>query len=260
MKVRALVVVHVDRLDGHLGEVDGVLGAGEKHVHLVLVPLATDVEEGRDETGREGSQARLGVAHVLAGAEFEDEPCDEVADAAAPGYALRIEGSAAQNEGSGILGGHLSAAFGVDGRVLAIPVDRHDDGVRRVVLLDVLETDLEGDALAAVVDVRDERRTRRGEVEERTVSHAAAIVHDDLLHAELREGLQHLDEMGVWLVRGNEGYGLGHGGLPSLDWNKPMSGGLKPAERRCRFEQRAQRFKRGWVSEQFLTVTRPAIV
>ena len=260
MKVRALVVVHVDRLDGHLGEVDGVLGAGEKHVHLILVPLTTDVEEGRDETGREGTQPRLGVAHVLAGGEPEDESGDEVAGAAAPGYALRVKGPTAQDEGCGILGSHLRAALSVDCRVLTVPVDRHDDGVRRVVLLDVLETDLEGDALATVVDVRYERRTRRSEVEERTVPHAAAIVYDDLLHAELREGFQYLDEMGVRLVRGNEGYGLGHGDLPSLDWHKPMSCGLKSAERRCRFEQRAQRYKLGWVSERFLTIPRPPIV
>ena len=130
VKVRAGIVVFIDRLDGALHKVDAVLGDISEHAHLVLIALALYIEHLREQFCGKGAQTRLRVGQSDAAGEAEADRGDAVSGAALKGHVVLAKIARAEYERAGGQTFFEAAGdiFHIGLGVLAVAVGSDDDG------------------------------------------------------------------------------------------------------------------------------------
>jgi len=220
--VGAGVAVFVDRLDFDFAHRDLAARAGEQDVHLIFVAVAVDAEQKRDETHAEGPQAGLGVADLHAGRETVDEAGEPVAEAAAARDVFAVEAAAAEHQCAGVRRGFVGGADRVRDGVLAVRVERDDDGAGRAVAGDIGKTGAERAALAAVLLVGQNNGEALGRRENAAVLLAAAVVHKDDAEVCVTELHNEIDESVIRLIGRDQ-----RGALDFCQHGKPSFQGRK---------------------------------
>ena len=180
VEVGGTILVEIDGLDGDL---DGAFATAEvgEDAHLVLVALALEVHEGREDGGRQGAEAGLGVGKAGSGEEAEELAGQEVAEAAGGGDVGAELAGAEHRPAVGFVEG-FGYANDVLNAVLAVGVGGDDSGEAGVFAEDVVDAGLEGPAFAEVDSVAEDvdPGLRTKVIKDwRTGQIASVVDHDD---------------------------------------------------------------------------------